>query len=239
MTSYISHILCKNQRLFILALLGFAMSFLVACDNLDGECDPEFDEGCTCTSEEENGNECDPEDLDGPEDCTCLLDDETNTNTDPNLDTTTYAYVMIEDTSTDNLDGDTPGSDVDAISIIVDGNETFAQSIEASNIGGGSNGYSDPNQVLGPVSNSNSNDCDKIGFVSLGGPSSYVIVGFAGATFSSGDQIKVYELSAKMCSNHPEWLDDSYNVQVSASSDRDTFVDIGKSGQGIATLTVP
>ncbi|MEO1267404.1 MAG: hypothetical protein AAFX99_04850 [Myxococcota bacterium] len=160
------------------------------------------------------------------------------TGTDETQDT--YAFVLVEDL-TDPVAGDSPGADLDAISVTIDGVERFATSVEDFNLGSNNNNYLNVNEVLGQPDSG----CTKQNFVSLGGAqqSGFIIVGFANsetdAFFTSGDTVTVYELGPTTCPSQPNWDDDPYSVGVSISTDRGSFTEIGYAGLGNNTLIVP
>ena len=86
--------------------------------------------------------------------------------TTPTGGDTEYAFVLVEDLSTD-MSGESPGADIDAISVTISGAETFASGITDFGLGGGSN--LDPNQALGAPDSG----CMATNFVSLGGTGGY------------------------------------------------------------------
>lgn len=151
-----------------------------------------------------------------------------------------YAFVLIEDL-TDPVAGDSPGADLDAVSVTIDGVEHFATTVEDFNLGYTNNDYLNVNEVLGAPDSG----CTKQNFVSLGGAqaSGYIIVGFANeetdAFFTSGDSVTVYELGPTTCPSQANWDDDPYSVGVSISTDRGSFTEIGYGGMGNNTLIVP
>ncbi len=243
----------KSIRNFLLATFAsFAVVFAVGCVPgafEEESCDPAEDEECIC--EDFDGDVCDdPNDFG----CSCTLpfeddefeddfEDEENTSNDENEGTRdeetgmSYRFVLIEDL-TDPVAGEAPGSDIDAISIVrPNGAEHYATSLEDYNVGNGS--FLDPTELLGaPDSN-----CEKQGFVSLGGAQSggYVMVSFGTSTeditINNGDSIKVHELGRTLCPSS-SYDDDPYQVGVSVSTELGTFVEIGTGGEGRNVIPV-
>ncbi|MEO1272910.1 MAG: hypothetical protein AAFX99_32885 [Myxococcota bacterium] len=141
-----------------------------------------------------------------------------------------YGFVLIEDLGPSDPGGDAPGADIDAVSVTVDGFESFANSIEDFSLGRTNFDFT---QALGAPDSG----CAADNFVSLGGQGGYLIVSF-GAVFGAGERITVYELGPTMCPNQPGWVDDAYAVSISASFGPE-FVEIGTGGPGINTFRVP
>jgi len=149
-----------------------------------------------------------------------------------------YRYVLLEDLSESSPTGDTPGADIDAVAIDMDGVEFYASGVEDFEVSGANNNYIDPNELLGPPDSG----CMKQNFMSLGGAAagSFMIVSFGrDQTFGRGDAIVVYELGPTVCPNQPTWLDDPVRVGVSISLDLGTFETIGESGEGQNVLFIP
>lgn len=147
-----------------------------------------------------------------------------------------WRFVLVEDRLRQNS-GEFPGVDIDAIELVTeDGRSHFVTTIEDFNLGGGS--ATDITQLFGPPDSFC--DASSGAFVSLGGRDAdgYVVVGFSTAaeevTFGAGSTISVYELGFNMCS---QFDNDPYDVSVSVSWDRDTFVEIG-SGEGLVAIPV-
>ncbi|MEO1272742.1 MAG: hypothetical protein AAFX99_32035, partial [Myxococcota bacterium] len=147
---------------------------------------------------------------------------------------TSYSFVLVEDQSSSNPGGDTPGADIDAISVSFSstGVEAFAVSVEDSSLGGGTN--LDITQAIGAPDSG----CEPRNFVSLGGSGGYIMVSF-GQTSGSGDSITVYELGPTTCPNQPQWIDEDYDVSVSVSTNLSDFSEIGRGGAGVNTLRIP
>jgi len=235
----------KNLR-FLLTLSTVicglaALSF--ACGDLEESCDPDdeasWPDGQTC--------ECDdPEDA-----ATCALSGEptnngnnvtnngnnvtnngNNVTNNGNNDGDSYRFVLIEDLSSDNLNGDTPGADIDGIAIDKDGVEYYASNVEDFSIGGANNGYTDTNELLGAPDS----ECTKANFTALGGAANdgYVIVSFEeDASVDVGDGIVVYELGPTVCTTQTSWKDDETRVSISIGNDIDgTWEVIGSTGTG-------
>ncbi len=147
-----------------------------------------------------------------------------------------FGYVLIED-QTPNASGNSPGADVDAVSILKGGDEFFASNVEDFNIDHPDNLFNDPTQILGPPDA----QCQVQNFLSLGGSQigGYVIVSFERGGQSvgveNGDSIKVYEIGALLCGRFD---DDPYSVSVSASTDQGSFIELGQGGAGSNTIPV-
>lgn len=149
----------------------------------------------------------------------------TNNATQPDPPTA-WRYVLIQDQGYDGV-GEFSGADIDAIELIAeDGVSHFATTIE--DFGLGRSSADDPSQALGePNANCDANSGK---FVSLGvyPVNGYIIVGFSSdgqdVAFGAGATIIVHELGGSSCGNNTY---DPYAVSISASVNRDTFVQIG------------
>ncbi|MEL6181380.1 MAG: hypothetical protein AAFS10_20650 [Myxococcota bacterium] len=144
-----------------------------------------------------------------------------------------YRYVLVEDTS-NQFGGESPGPDLDAISIIFNetSEEVFASTVVDFELGMlGTN--LDIEQVLGPPDSG----CEPSGYVSLGG--GYVMVGFGIRRFSSGDLVLVYELGPGFCPNQQGWVSEDYTLAISISDAQSTFVEIGQGASGAVSFAVP
>lgn len=141
-----------------------------------------------------------------------------------------HRFVMIEDL-TNPVAGDSPGADLDAVSIIKGGDEFFAQSVEDASVDTPGNLFDDPSDILGAPDAG----CQVQNFVSLGGSANggYIIVsmgdGQRDVSIDNGDSVKVYEIGAFLCNRFD---DDPYQVSVSVSTDLGSFVEIGEGGAG-------
>ena len=204
------------------------------------DCDP-AQENCVCTYDD--GQTCeDPDDLD----CACtLVQPEEEGEPDPGAEgpgdegpALSYRYVLIEDL-TDPIGGDAPGADIDAIAVVKNDAAFYATAIEDSNLGGASNAFLDPGQLLGAPDAG----CEKRNFTSLGGARAggYVIVSFAtperDVTIDNGDTIEVFELGRTLCPN-TRYDDDPYRVSVSVADEIGTFQEVGIGGEGQNSVTV-
>ena len=147
--------------------------------------------------------------------------------------TESYVFVLVEDLST-NAEGESPGADIDAISVTINGVETYATGITDFDFKGESSQNLDPTRALGAPDSG----CEATNFVSLGGTGGYLVAEF-GEPFKSGDSVAVYELGPTTCPTQTDWVDESYRVSVSVSSTLDSFVEIGQGGVGLNTLTIP
>jgi hypothetical protein len=221
----------KTTNAALFALLAFALTTMTAC------WDSDLEEDALCT--DAVGDICDPSfDL---EDCTCAPFEETEV-AESAASEESYSFVLIED-MTDPVGGESPGADIDAISVTLPDEEVehFATTIEDFNIGFVNNNYTNINRLLGK----NDSGCEKQNFVALGGAQAdgYVIVGFnsgdENVTFGSGAQVTVYELGKSTCSNRPNWDDDPYKVSISAGNARGSFIEIGSGGPGSNIITIP
>ena len=152
-----------------------------------------------------------------------------------------FRFVLLEDLSDEALDGPSPGSDIDAVSVVVDGVERFATTVEDFSIGGPNNNNVNVTELLGAPDAR----CVAENYVSLGGAlyNGFVIVGFSSGgrevTFRSGDPLTVYELGPSLCPQQPDWVDESVRVGVSVSTSRSNFVEVGETRPGLNTLTIP
>lgn len=231
----------KNPRFFYALLIGLGVtSAIAACGDLEeDECDPAATATCVCTDDESGAACTDPT----AEGCTCVdtaEGDTTGGTTGGDTGGTTggttagpteYGFVLVEDLSTD-MTGESPGADIDAISVTISGTETFATGIADFNLGGGSN--LDPTAATGAPDSS----CTATGFVALGGTGGYLVAEF-GTSFKSGDSVTVYELGPTTCPNQAQWIDEDYRVSVSVSSNLADFTEIGQGGTGLNTIVVP
>ncbi len=232
-----------------------AILFILSLGCLDGvdldggECNPDFDDNCFCTLDEDGQTEVD-DCIDGETDdgqfCTCETDDgfdDDFNNDDGNNDAPkTMRFVMLEDNSTDLSDG-SPGADIDAIGLIkADGFESFAQSFsEESNVPCGPEDDADavndacnPNAALGEPDaiDVDTGECfdggqpDESQFLSLNG--GFVIVSFGGDEIENGDAIHIYEVGNTECGR---FEDEPFTVSVS-DDDLGSFLELGVSSTG-------
>jgi hypothetical protein len=155
----------KIERNTLLIGLVLMMSLFAAACDLDAEssCDPELDEGCICTLDDDDNIDVTDECVDGETEdlelCTCFFEEDEDDPNNPNPDSEpdnnpdnagNFRFVMVED-QTVNRGGDYPGADVDAISILkASGGEHFASSISAeTDIDCTDNSACDPGNLLG------------------------------------------------------------------------------------------
>lgn len=147
-----------------------------------------------------------------------------------------YRFVLLEDL-TASPSGTSPGADIDAISVLVDGVEHFARSVEDFQLGGPDNAHANVTRLLGPAQTT----CMTTDHVSLGG--GFVIVGFTDAAHNvvmgSGDRITVYELGPRSCPEQSTWMDDPVRVAVSIATRRSTFLEVGVSDSRTNIVTIP
>ena len=155
----------------------------------------------------------------------------------------TFRFVMVEDMSSGGTRG-TPGADLDAIGVNIDGTEFFATTVEDFNI---SQGRFDDNYASDPFSLIGEPDagCELENFVSLGGAEGdgYVIVGFSNSEeevrFGSGAVVTVYELGPTLCPERSSWFDDDYTVSISVSNARGDFEVVGVGTSGVNSFMIP
>lgn len=168
-----------------------------------------------------------------------------NATTGTNNSDRGWRYVLVEDLTPES-EGESPGADIDAIGLrpASAGNdrEVFVTTVDDFQIGGGErNKWRDPQAVLGAPDS----DCERQGFVSLGGKpeDGYLIVGFSTVEeeiqIRSGDVVVIYELGATSCPDSPDWQDDPFAVSVSLSDDRTTFEEVAAGATGLSSITIP
>ena len=139
-----------------------------------------------------------------------------------------HRFVMIEDL-TNPASGDSPGADIDAVSVLKSGEEFFATQVEDASVDSPTNRFNDPSELLGP----SDSGCMVQNFTSLGGRQfgGFAIVSFDGGgqevAIENGDVVKVYEVGNLLCGRFD---DDPYQVSVSISTDQGTFVELGDGG---------
>ena len=250
----------------ILVLLVSTVVFgavLSGCSDLNDDCDPEFDEGCVCTLDDDPNidvsDECINGETDDQEFCTCALDEDSDegdladNNNDNDIDgdgvddRSSFRFVMVEDL-TRNRGGDFPGADVDAISVIkASGDEFFATSFSAdTDVDCAGNLACDPSALLGAPDAVRGGSCFN-GTVGSVDPTTFTALngGFAVVQFSegardvsvaNGDRLRVYEIGATQCNG--AFDDDPYRVAVSISDDLGAFIEVGTGGQGVITIPV-
>jgi hypothetical protein len=229
-----------KQKILALSMVVFLGSACEPPDTGEVDCDP-ADENCVCSYDD--GETCeDPGDLD----CSCTMvssDEGTEGEVEPDepeeeRSGLSFRYVLIEDL-TDPIGGDAPGADIDAVAVVKSNASYYATVIEDSNLGGRSNAFLDPGQLLGPPDS----NCEKKNFTSLGGARSggYVVVSFAtdamDVTIENGDTIEVFEIGRTLCPQ-TNYDDDPYRVSVSIASELGTFQEIGTGGEGINAVPV-
>jgi len=158
-----------------------------------------------------------------------------------NNGTNGYAFVLIEDLSEGDDASAAPGADIDAVCLLIDGEQHCATTVGDFNIGGAANMFIDTAGVIGPPDS----ECMAQNFTALGGNSagSYIVLSFADegfdGVFNSGDEVVVYELGQTLCPDLVDAVDEPTRVSVSASTDLATFVVIGETGVGRNVLQVP
>jgi hypothetical protein len=225
-------------------MLASSTVFGVACGDAEEE---------TTAAEEEANN---PNNPNNPDDCDPDINIECEEIEDDHSQSdygdfgweepeTSYRFVMLEDESTDNLDGATPGADIDAIGLDVNGDtlvDHWATTVEDFNIGGANNEHADFVQVLGEPDA----DCMAQNFTSLGGAGdngdNYIIVSFSTSEYIRFDSeaiIVVWELGPTNCPEQTDWKDDETTVSISISSDRASFIRIGTVGTGTNAVIIP
>ena len=210
-----------RRSLFL--ILAASMTLATACTV--EEDDPEVD--CAAT----------------PEDPACTVDCDA-TPDDPACQPppAKYRFVLIED-QTDPVDGEYPGTDLDAIGLLKAETETFATVVEGADVPVEGNSAADTNGVLGAPDF----DCadgaaiDPTTFTALGGKAAggYVIVSFGtdaeDITLENGDSLKIYEVG-KACNARYE--DDEYSVTLSTGNEIDSFTEQGTLGEGSGNATI-
>jgi hypothetical protein len=252
-----------NHTLLAICVLTTCFA-LTACSDLLTDCDPEFDEGCICTLDDDQSIDVTEDCINGEtsdeEFCTCAL--ENNLGGDPEAgpgggeeeeeeeeeeNTPSFRFVMVEDLTV-NRGGDFPGADVDAVSIIKSsGDEIFASAFSAeTDVDCTANLACDPSSILGAPDAVVGGNCfdgrignvDPTTFTALNG--GFAVLQFGSesrdATIENGDDIRVYEIGATQCSG--SFDDDPYSVAVSVSDDLGSFVEMGTGGQGVVTIPI-
>ncbi len=233
-----SRVQAAGRGALIAGMLASSTVFGVACDDVEEDpCDPEID--LECESFEEDHSQSDYGDFGWEDDWEDEEDD------DELIEDHAYRFVMVEDESTNDLNGASPGADIDAIGLDVDDDGTidhWATSVEDFNIGGADNEYADFVQVLGEPDAG----CMAQNFTSLGGAGingdNFIIVGFsngADVTFGSQTVIHIWELGPTKCPGQTDWKDDETTVSISISSDRASFIRIGTVGNGTNAVIIP
>jgi len=231
---------------FSFASLVFVLS--LGCVPLGGSstpqgCDPDRDEDCVCFVED-TGQEvadCVDGETSDNEFCACEFErQEGSAAPSPTPEAPeTFRFVLVEDL-TANPQGDFPGADIDAISVIKSGGEElFAASFEKdTDIDCEGNQACDPTALLGERDFVGEGECPEPDlsdprFTSLNG--GFVIVQFSSITngdvgIQNGDDIHVYEVGATECGRFD---DDPFRVSVSVSDEiGGAFTEVGIGGQG-------
>jgi hypothetical protein len=226
-----SRIQAVGRGALLAGLLAGSTVLGVGCSDPEESCDPEVDLEC--------------EEIDGDSNIGNDYGAGPFNNTPNNNDSFSgpFRFVMVEDESSDDLDGPTPGADIDAIGIDVNSDfvmDYWASSVEDFNISGDNNEHIDTEDLLGPPDV----ECTAEHFTSLGGTNgdNYVIVGFnngTAVTFGSGTLVQVWELSFINCDEQTEPIDDEITLSVSISNDRSSFERIGSVGSGPNAVTIP
>ncbi len=245
----------KNLRFMLFAGLAGGLSMAVACGDLSEDCDPEVDEGCVCTLDDDGTetDDCvDGADADGAA-CTCTLEEgepegepegqpEGTPEGEPEgePEAPAFRFVMVEDLVA-NPSGDFPGADVDAISLLKGGEEFFAETFEEDtdidcdgNLACDANGLlGAPDAVDGPGSCFGGGAPDGSTFTALN--AGFVIVQFSSVaagdvTIENGDSVHVYEVGRTECGRFD---DDAFRVSVSVADDvTGDFKEMGEGGRG-------
>ncbi len=266
---------CEGKKMMDMRTLGMtimaglALSVgLVGCGNLIEDCDPEFDEDCACTLDDDPGvdvtDDCINGETEDQEFCTCtiagdLLDDDDDDATcgdgvcgdDESCavdcgDSPSFRFVMVEDL-TRNPSGDFPGADVDAISLIKrDGDELFAASLSSdTDVDCAGNRACDPSALLGPPDAIRGGKCFG-GQLSQVDASTFTALngGFAVVQFSDRSRDAKVENGDRLrvyeigATQCGAFDDDPYRVSVSVSDDLGSFVEVGTGGRGVITIPV-
>jgi hypothetical protein len=240
----------KNLELLAMCVLTACFA-LTACSDLLTDCDPEFDEGCICTLDDDQTidvtDDCVGGETSDQEFCTCAEENSLGADNNDNNDTPSFRFVMVEDLTV-NRGGDFPGADVDAISVIkAGGGEVFASAFSPeTDVDCSANLACDPSALLGAPDAVLGGECfdgrlgavDPSTFTALNGGFAVVQFG-SGAndtTIENGDDIRVYEIGATQCSG--AFDDDPYSVAVSVSDDLGSFIEMGTGGQGVVTIPI-
>ncbi|MEO1269869.1 MAG: hypothetical protein AAFX99_17420, partial [Myxococcota bacterium] len=218
-----------------LVLWGAALVILhlAACGDEEEpqDCNPNTNQRCQCT--DADGIPCEASE----EGCVCEertgIDSDTSTRRN-NRPRSEFRYVRIDDLSVTDT-GESPGADIDAISVVINGEEIFAASSEEHTTATELNAFSDPEQVIGPADSS----CMAQNFFALGGQANNgsITVGFGDRTFKNGDVIIVYELGNSLCPSQASWENNPYVVSVSESLDGE-FIEVGRAGSGNNTFFI-
>ncbi len=226
----------NNNLARLLSLVGAALLCVPACvlDNTDDgflagdpvdinepEASPEGEPEATPEGEPEGEPEAEPE---------------------PEPEAPIFRFVLVEDLA-ENLTGDFPGADIDAISVVkANGEELFAQSFEEdTNINCEGNLACDANGLLGAPDavDPATGTCfgggapDGLTFTALN--AGFVVVQFSSVadgdvTIENGDSIHVYEVGAAECGRFD---DDAFLVSIAVSDAiNGDFKEMGEGGRG-------
>jgi hypothetical protein len=235
------------------AVMVFALSlgcFPAGLPSSSLDCDPERDEDCVCFLEDtgEEVNDCVDGETSENEFCACELDRDTTPENPESPESPeegdpqppeSFRFVLVEDL-TPNPQGDFPGADIDAISVIkANGEEFYAQSFETeTDIECEGNLACDPSALLGEQDFIGDGECPAPDaadprFTSLNG--GFVIAQFSSISngdvaIENGDDIHVYEVGSTECGRFD---DDPFRVSVSVSDEiGGAFTEVGIGGQG-------
>jgi hypothetical protein len=170
----------------------------------------------------------------------CTDDDDEITVSDPR-EGTVYFAVKITDATPSGVDGmseATPGADLDAVGLVQNGTEIYADAVGSSSLGLTEPfpGLENPELALGePTWPDGFCVAGDLAFFGMAGAGGYALLIFSDTDVKAGDTIRVYE-----CDNGP-FLDEVYNVYVGASTDPNdpSWVEIATDQRGVLDFVVP
>ena len=163
-----------------------------------------------------------------------------------------YLYVAVVSRAEGDLalNNQNPGPDIDGISVATGGAETFASTLESTQLGPEGNTANTREDFTGITNGLDSlgaspSECDldaEPGYTAIGGVGGYAVVSFgAGREIVTGDVITVYEINSANCSDAATERPDIYEVYItsdttaarnpgSADSIRTTWCQVGTQG---------
>ncbi|MBW1878538.1 MAG: hypothetical protein JRI25_07010 [Deltaproteobacteria bacterium] len=142
-----------------------------------------------------------------------------------------FRYAILADLG-GGSGGGTPGADVDAVQLRKPRAEYWVETVAYAEIGGPENQWTDPSLIIGP----SDSECETQNFVSLGGKRSFVVLSFGSdVLLEVGDEIEVFELSARMCDNGSN--DDPWELLVANGTDPSAAEYVGE-GRGLGEVEI-
>lgn len=203
-----------------------------ACQEVDCEATPD-DPACAVDCEATPDDPACEEEVD----CEAMPEHEDCQEPEPQ-----FRFVLISDL-TEGVSGEYPGTDLDAIGLIKDGNETYLTAIEGANIPADGNSAADSSGAVGAPNFdcSDGADIDPTTFTALGGKEAggYLIGSFGtedeDITIEAGDTLKVYEVG-KECNDRYD--DDEWSLSIATGNDLDSFTEQGELAQGSGTAEI-